>query len=103
MMKLILGSYIGVINLVGFIAMWMDKRKAKAGKSRISEKSLMTITALGGAVGTLIAMVLCHHKLSKKKFYRGVPGLLMIHVLAYAYFYYAFIEINLPEMLSFLN
>jgi uncharacterized membrane protein YsdA (DUF1294 family) len=62
----------GIINLIGFLLMKIDKLKAKKGKWRISERTLI-IFSIFGAHGILAAMVLFHHKLSKKKFYILVP------------------------------
>ena len=38
--------YILIINLIGFFAMWWDKRKAKVGAWRTPEKTLFMITFL---------------------------------------------------------
>ena len=38
--------YIVVINIIGFLAMFIDKQKAKRGTWRIAEKSLFIITLL---------------------------------------------------------
>jgi len=38
--------YFAIINLIGFLAMWIDKKKAKRGSWRISEKALFYITLL---------------------------------------------------------
>ncbi len=38
--------YILIINILGFLAMYIDKQKAKKGKWRIPEKTLFIITAL---------------------------------------------------------
>lgn len=38
--------YFLIINLIGFLIMLMDKRKAEKGKWRIPEKTLFIITAL---------------------------------------------------------
>ena len=40
--------YFVVINIVGFLIMFMDKQKAKKGAWRIPEKTIFIITALGG-------------------------------------------------------
>ena len=40
--------YFIVINIIGFLAMFIDKQKAKKGSWRISEHALFTITLLGG-------------------------------------------------------
>lgn len=43
--------YLLVINLITFLAMWLDKYKAKRGKWRTQEKTLFTLVALGGGIG----------------------------------------------------
>ena len=54
--------YIIVLSLVAFIAYGADKRKARKGKWRISEKTLLTLSFLGGALGGIWAMKKFHHK-----------------------------------------
>ncbi len=43
-------AYLAIINLIGFFAMWSDKRKAQKNQWRIPEGTLMTICLLGGGV-----------------------------------------------------
>ena len=38
--------YFIIINLIGFLIMWIDKRKAIKGAWRIPEKTIFIITAL---------------------------------------------------------
>ena len=38
--------YLIIINIITFLAMWLDKRKAKKGKWRISETALFTLAIL---------------------------------------------------------
>jgi len=38
--------YLLIINIIGFLSMYIDKQKAKKGKWRIPEKTLFIITAL---------------------------------------------------------
>ena len=38
--------YFVVINIIGFLIMYIDKQKAKKGKWRIPEKTLFIITAI---------------------------------------------------------
>ena len=40
--------YLVIINLIAFLAMWLDKRKAEKGKWRIPENSLLLLVLLGG-------------------------------------------------------
>ena len=43
-------GYFLIINLIGFLAMYIDKKRAIKGKWRIPEKTLFTITLLGGGI-----------------------------------------------------
>ena len=43
--------YLLAVNLITFLAMWLDKYKAKRGKWRTQEKTLFTLVALGGGIG----------------------------------------------------
>ncbi len=74
-------GYLVAINLVGFIAMAVDKSKAKRRARRISEKSLLTLAILGASPGVWIGMYVFHHKTKKRKFAFGVPGILIIQIL----------------------
>ena len=40
--------YFIIINILGFLIMFIDKQKAKKGKWRIPEKTIFIVTALGG-------------------------------------------------------
>lgn len=54
--------------IVGLTYAW-DKHLAMAGKWRIPEKRLLTMTLLAGGLGALIAAQLCHHKTTKWYFH----------------------------------
>ena len=69
--------YLLAINLFGFFIMWLDKRKAKKGAWRIPEKTLFTITLLGGGIGTIAGMYLFRHKTKKLYFTIGFPVILI--------------------------
>ena len=43
--------YLVIINIVTFLSMGIDKYKAKRGKWRTQEKTLLTLVALGGGIG----------------------------------------------------
>lgn len=70
--------YLLVVNVLSFLAMYIDKSKARNKKSRISENTLMILSVVGGAAGSLIGMTIFRHKTSKKKFYIGVPLIYII-------------------------
>ena len=78
--------YLLIINLITFLAMWLDKRKAKKGKWRISEPSLFGMAILGGSIGGIIGMYTFRHKTKKKRFTIGFPAILIIEILLYFLF-----------------
>lgn len=69
--------YLVLINAVGLLLMLIDKEKAKRGKWRIPEATLMTVAAIGGSVGSLAGMYLFCHKTRHPKFYLGIPAILI--------------------------
>lgn len=84
-MKYIFYNYLVIINLIGFISMYIDKRKAKKHKWRISENTLILIAFIGGSVGSLIGMHLFRHKTKHIKFYIGIPLILLLQMLFILY------------------
>ena len=81
-LETLLLTYLLLINILSFALFAIDKIKAKRKKWRISEKILLSISIIGGAIGSLIAMVVFKHKLSKKIFYIGVPILIILNKIA---------------------
>lgn len=71
--------YLAVINLATLLIFGIDKLKSVRGKYRISEKTLLILCLLGGALGGLIAMILFNHKTRKAKFFVIVPLLVIVH------------------------
>ena len=70
--------YLVIINAIGFVSMLVDKQKARRGAWRIPEKTLMTIAAFGGSLGSFLGMQLFRHKTRHPKFYIGIPVLLAV-------------------------
>ena len=85
-MKLMLIYYLLAVNVLTFIVYGVDKWKARSGRWRVPEATLMGLAALGGSVGAWMAMQLFRHKTQKKKFRYGVPALFVLQVAA-ALFY----------------
>ncbi len=79
--------YLIIINIVGFLAMLIDKRKAQKGSWRIPEKTLFIITLLGGGIGTILGMYTFRHKTKKLKFTIGFPVILISEIVAIIYFF----------------
>ena len=77
--------YFIVMNLLGFLMMYIDKKKAIKGKWRISEKSLFVVTLLGGGIGTNIGMNMFRHKTKKMRFSIGFPTILIVEIALIIY------------------
>lgn len=80
-MKTFLISYVIFINLVGFMLMGIDKRKARRRKFRIAERTLFLISLIGGSIGTLIGMYIFRHKTRHLSFVLGIPLILIFQLL----------------------
>ena len=78
--------YLLTINLIGILAMLIDKKKAIKGSWRIPEKTLLIIALLGGSIGTMIGMYWFRHKTKKLKFTFGFPTILITEIIVITYF-----------------
>lgn len=74
-------SYLLFINIFTFIAMGIDKRKAKKKKWRTPEKTLMTLAIVGGSVGMILGMKFFRHKTLHRLFSIGGPAILIIQLI----------------------
>lgn len=73
--------YLIIINLIAFLAMYIDKRKAKYGKWRIPEQTLFILALIGGSVGAIVGMYTFRHKTKKLRFSIGFPVMLALQIL----------------------
>lgn len=69
--------WLAFANLAAFTLMGLDKRRARQGRWRISEKALFLFPLLGGTLGGLLGMGLFHHKTRHWYFRFGLPLLLL--------------------------
>ncbi|HEY9236037.1 MULTISPECIES: DUF1294 domain-containing protein [Phenylobacterium] len=60
--------YLAAINLAAFAAMGWDKACAVRGDRRISERTLLSLAAAGGAFGAVAAQQAFRHKTRKQPF-----------------------------------
>ena len=79
-MNSILLYYIIGVNVITFMVYGIDKLKAKKGKWRIPEATLLLLAIVGGSIGAWTGMKVWHHKTMHKKFKYGVPLILMIQI-----------------------
>ena len=69
------------MNLLGFILMGADKRKAKLDKWRIPEKTFFIVSILGGSLGTWAGMYAFRHKTRHWYFVVFMPLIFIAHVV----------------------
>ena len=73
--------YLLLINLVALVVYGVDKRRAKKGKWRISEKALFLVALIGGSVGAIAGMYLFRHKTKHWYFRIGLPVILVAQLV----------------------
>lgn len=78
----LLGLYLLLVNLTAFAVMGADKRRARRGAWRISEKTLFLPAVLGGALGGVLGMWVFRHKTRHWYFRWGFSLLLALQLLA---------------------
>lgn len=83
--------YVLVINVIGFLAMGIDKLKAKKDWWRIPEGTLMMLCLLGGGIGTICGMYKFRHKTKKLKFTVGMPTILILEITIVLYVVFKYI------------
>lgn len=66
------------VNVLGLVLFGIDKWKAKHDKWRISEATLLSLTAIGGSIGAWVGMKVWHHKTMHKKFKYGIPLVMVL-------------------------
>ena len=81
-LHLILIVYMVVINIAAFFLYRADKKRAKSGKWRISEKALLLIALFGGSLGAFLAMQIFRHKTKHWYFVIGIPLILALQITA---------------------
>ena len=86
-MKTILIVYLMLINLIGFAAMALDKRRAIRHKWRIPERTLFLIALLFGSIGVLTGMYVFRHKTKHLSFSIGIPAILVAQLLLLSFLY----------------
>ncbi|HEV7320264.1 MAG TPA: DUF1294 domain-containing protein [Ensifer sp.] len=57
-----------LVNVLSFGLFWHDKRAARAGRRRISERALLTVALFGGSPGAMAARHVFRHKTCKEPF-----------------------------------
>ena len=66
-------AYLLIINLLAYILYGTDKRRARRGKYRIPESTLLWMARLGGGIGSWLGIKVFHHKTKHTRFIIAVP------------------------------
>ena len=84
-------AVIAVMHVVAFTLMGIDKRRARRGAWRISERALFMTTACFGGLGGVLGMKVFHHKTQHWYFRVFFPVLLVLQIaiLAIGVHYYS--------------
>lgn len=73
--------YLIIINIVAFLAMLIDKKKAEKNRWRIKESTLLVLAVIGGSIGEIIGMYTFRHKTQKARFFIGIPVIIVLQIL----------------------
>ena len=79
---IVYAAYLVLLSIIAFIAYGADKKKAKDGKYRTKEKTLLLLSFLGGAFGGYPAMLIFRHKTKGEHWYFTAINLLglIVHI-----------------------
>ena len=86
--------YLIAINLIAFLAMYIDKRRAKYGKWRIPEQTLFILALIGGSIGAIAGMYTFRHKTKKLRFSVGFPVILVLQIILIVSVWNDFLKIS---------
>ena len=78
--------YLCAVNFIAFILYGRDKHKAERHEWRIPENTLLLFSALGGGIGSGLAMKYYHHKTRHLKFQFFVPFFNIVWIIGLTYF-----------------
>jgi len=73
---------LGVLNLLTFLVFGWDKLAAVDGRTRVPERLLLLLAALGGSPGALLARPVFRHKTRKQPFGAWLALIVFAQVVA---------------------
>ena len=73
------------VNVVTFALYGIDKYRAKKGRWRIPERTLLLLPLLGGSVGGILGMAAFHHKTRHWYFRVGLPAMFLLQAALSVY------------------
>lgn len=87
---LIFGIYLLAVSFLAFVLTVHDKRSAKKGRRRVSEKALFAVAIFGGSLCEYLTMRAIRHKTLHKRFMLGLPAIMLFQLAAAAAFFFYF-------------
>ncbi|MDV3427636.1 MAG: DUF1294 domain-containing protein [Bacillota bacterium] len=84
-MVIYLKYYFILMNILGFLFMYIDKEKAKNGKLRIKESILIIAAVIGGSLGSYAGMQIFRYKSEHGEFKYGILLIILIHLVIFIY------------------
>ena len=79
--------YLIAINIITFFIYGIDKLKAKKGKWRIPESTLLLLAIIGGSICAWLGIKVWHHKTLHKKFKCGIPLIVIVQIAIAVYIF----------------
>lgn len=79
-MEKLIVVYLLLINIMGFVMMGADKKRAVKNEWRIPERKLLLCALFGGSIGSLFGMFHFRHKTKHPKFFIGIPAILIFQI-----------------------
>ena len=76
--------FLAIINLLTFGVFGLDKAAAVARRPRVPERALLTLAALGGGLGALLARPVFRHKTRKQPFGAWLTLIVFVQAAAIA-------------------
>lgn len=76
----LLVGYFIFMNIIGFVLMGIDKRRARKRAFRIPEATLFLIAIIGGSIGSLAGMYAFRHKTRHWYFVYGMPFIIFVQL-----------------------
>jgi len=79
--------YLVLINLLGFVLMGWDKRRAKKEAWRVPERRFFLVALMGGSIGCWLGMQKFRHKTKHTAFVVGIPAILLFQIAFFLWLY----------------
>ncbi len=80
-MKLVF-IWLFLVNVLTYFFYWLDKRRAKKGGRRISERELLLWALAGGSPAAILSMRKHRHKTQKMSFKLSIGAVVVVQLVA---------------------